>query len=970
MLFTLLPTMGFSLIIGLVSFMVMDRLMREQIAAEMRHDLRHVRAWATQQLNERNAVLSQMASNPLLLHALADSKEPDRFLHPFLRGSSLVRLSEGELALVDAQGGVLAVSGNSAEFSPAKFRSLADVLRQGQARAELLFEDGGGALVIEQPVVFPTTGVVAGALVYRLKLLQWLHLMAADVNSRILLRDGAQNLLFGASLGSDWIVSESRPLLLDAPLHVLGMSVSMAQDRVRVLEPLSRMTLWYAVFGLSVIAVAGVLGRGVVRGLTRNLAALAAQTDAIIGVEDLASRDLDVDAADEVGRVAAAFNQLLERLRKSYQDLEAKVAERTQALTEANATLTREIAVRQEAEAALAQSEGRYRSVVEGISEAVYQTDREGAWSFLNPAWSAISGYGLQESLGRPFVDYLLAADRAKAMQGFGEVLRGERGKAVLELRYRHKQGQVLRVEQTLRPRLACRGEVIGVSGSLNDVTRRWEAEQALIVAKERAEQASRAKSAFLSNVSHEIRTPMNGILGLTQLALETDLTPLQRDYLSKVFDSAQALLGVLNDILDFSKIEAGSMALESTDFGLDELLQKVSGLFGLTAERKQLWLRLEVAPNTPTRVSGDMLRLGQVLNNLVGNALKFTDHGGVTVRFWQEGREGALARLRCSVSDTGIGMDREQLERLFQPFTQADGTITRRYGGTGLGLSICKNLVRLMGGDIQVESAPGVGSVFTFSVLLQPALPESREALPADYRQRAASLAGARVLLAEDNPVNQVVVLEYLNRCGLAATVVENGREALESVQRETFDIVLMDLHMPEMDGFDATRAIRALPKGGDMPIIAITAAAMTQDREACLAAGMNDHVAKPFNPGQLLEVMAKWLGAARASSPAVPEAAVPAASPLLPPGPAADELPGRSIQLIEELRLRLENSEYVSQDMIRSLRQALSSSIDGVVLDDLVSAVENCDYVHASRLLDDLAQACLIHPVKFGDS
>ncbi len=659
----------------------------------------------------------------------------------------------------------------------------------------------------------------------------------------------------------------------------------------------------------------------------------------------------------------------------------------------------------------LRRREGQYRSVVDSVKEVIFQSDLDGRWTFLNPAWERITGLAVAECLGRPVAAFIHPEDQARYHALLSAVLADRVDSGRVELRLLTRDGAERWIEIDVGLTLDERGKRSGIAGTLNDVTERRHAEAAILLAKEEAEAAARAKSEFLANMSHEIRTPMNAVIGMTSLLLSTDLSPEQSEYVETIRTSGDALLTIINDILDFSKIESGKMELEQHPYDLHTRVEEAVDLVAAQARRKGLDLVIDIDRSAPRVVLGDSTRVFQVLMNLLSNAIKFTDEGYVAIsvdaRPFETGRtvpagrdapagDGGrhLLEVHVAVRDTGIGIAPEKTHRLFQSFSQLDASTTRQYGGTGLGLAITKRLVELMGGRIWIESVPGEGATFHFTMVAPEAGPEfsatfservaavagkrvlivddnptTRRALerqtehwgmrpaavasgaealellaagvpldvavltahPRDmdagtlaHRIRARhtatplplvllsstgagsarfeegpfsrvltapikpsqlfeALAGGaprataprsapresllsesrlpsalRVLLAEDNVVNQKVALRILEKLGYRADVAANGREVLEALHRQPYDVVLMDLQMPEMDGREATREILRLWPAAQRPrIVALTANAMPQDRDDCLAAGMDDYISKPVRPDDLAQAL-----------------------------------------------------------------------------------------------------------------
>jgi PAS domain S-box-containing protein len=528
--------------------------------------------------------------------------------------------------------------------------------------------------------------------------------------------------------------------------------------------------------------------------------------------------------------------------------------------------IARDVTAQIDAEQALHASELQYRSLFEHNPQPMLAYDRE-TFQIIAVSNAAVAAYGYsrEEFLSMTLNDLTPPEDAVRLATNLAAVSSRQRSgfAGALQWRHRYKDGTVTDVEITSDD-LTLDGRECRIVLCLN-VTERNRATAELAVARDQAVEASSMKSAFLANMSHEIRTPMNGVIGMNELLLDSELTDEQRAHAEQVDRSGELMLSLINDILDISKIESGQLELDVTDFPLRETIEQACDVAGLQAKARGLEFDLQLADEVPHRARGDGRRLRQVVLNLVSNAVKFTAEGSVVVHVGAKPQPHGGARIRVDVADTGIGIDPAALDRLFEPFTQADASTTRNYGGTGLGLAIARELIELMRGTIGCDSTPGCGSSFWFELeFAAPVATNGNSLQPGGAGIAAAPLwsTAPLVLVAEDSPVNQIVAVRALERCGCRVEVVADGRQALEALSTRRYDAVLMDCQMPDIDGYAATAELRRSENGQHRtPVIAMTAHAMDGAAKRCLEAGMDDYISKPMRREQLIDTLRRWI-------------------------------------------------------------------------------------------------------------
>jgi PAS domain S-box-containing protein len=917
-----------------------------------------------------------LAANPLVVNALIDvGSGAQSYLVPLLAGQRLPFVGRHAIAFTDFAGKPVATNGQHP--GAVALQAAQRAVERNRPEA-LLAPEGPPALIMAVPVIYPGTGTAEGAIVATVAIAELVAGHDADLPAGT-----SAQLIFGGGPPDDPSLLAARHGV-DGPAAFahLAPTVVITRDPTIAFAPLHQLQMWHAVLAVGGVLVAILAAALVSNRLARRIEQLAA-TARRVAQDQAGAADVPDLGDDEVGQLAYAMRGMLTEIERHQQTLETEVQTRTAELSASEAA-ARRLAI-----------------VAARTSNAVCIADAAGRLTWVNEGFTRITGYALEEVVGRRPGAVLQGPDTDQATVQRIRTALARREGIRCELVNYAKSGRRYWIEVDIQPNFEPDGRLGGFIAVNSDITERKDYEAQLRAATAAAQTGAQAKSAFLANMSHEIRTPMNGILGLAELLLAGRLDPEQADQARSLYRSAEALLVILNDILDFSKIEAGRLEFETAPYDPEMLGIDVIELLR-TRVPQDVVLALRLDPVMPARLVGDAGRLRQMLANLVSNALKFTSRGHVLVDLtWLPGTDGNGA-LRLAVSDTGIGIPADLLDRLFQPFSQADASTARRFGGTGLGLSICRRLAELMGGSASVTSTVGQGSTFTIQVpqrtstadgssashivqtfqgrrilvvaddaalrlslvdavracgalvaeaasldearrvlagvecvavvsdhaladggavaLAQaaPAVPvlslfvpghapleapgplaallprpmrrsQLTEAISLAIADRAAGRvrtltrndlsggrlhdapaptaprAGLRVLLVEDNPINQRVAMALLKRLGAAVTLAADGAEAVRMTDATTWDLVLMDCQMPVLDGFEATAQIRQREHRENrarQPIVAMTANAMQGDRERCLAAGMDDHVAKPITGDALSRTLSRWGG------------------------------------------------------------------------------------------------------------
>ncbi|MFA6136612.1 MAG: ATP-binding protein [Sulfurimonas sp.] len=775
-----------------------------------------------------------LAHNELLINAFIDEKERDRYLLPlinnFKKGKYL-----GSFSLVDFDGRVIfQTDRNTPTFKQSNELRLSLSLSQTIA----YFNMSESEVVFIVPIKYYATSQGAIVATYNMKKI----IEEYNQNEDFIYTKFFKNSLEYYSEDYDNSKSYYKYKLLDNKshelLHTLEMTIEMGMLESVYIEPLKKQIVPLTLFGVLILAIGIWISYYLATTIINPILALYNRVNKEVS-QDINGEYEPLGSGDELEILGYAFYKKEKELEEFNESLNIKVEEATKELIE---------------------QRNFNRSLVESANSIIAVIDKNGVMIDINPFGEFFTGYTKEEIASKPF---FWARFLPLDIQG-----------KVLHIIESAKKGEI--VKQFQNSWIAKSGEtrvfewsnalIKDESGNLKyittigvDITDMMNYQKELIIAKEEAEKANKSKSEFLANMSHEIRTPLNGVLGLTDLVLKTNLDAQQRDYLEKAKTSSKALLHVINDVLDYSKIEAGRLDLEHKAFELDSVMSNIKDLFEYQANKKGL--SLNISGNNKLTLIGDALRLTQILTNIVGNAIKFTEKGSIDIKVESILENEHHKKLKFSIKDSGIGMNKKVQENLFKEFTQADSSITRKYGGTGLGLSISKHLVQMMSGEIWVESKEGEGSTFIFSAAFEKSNKEDKLIVkPQMSKSNIDSIQGARILLVEDNKINQTVAIGMLENLNLHVEVANNGREAVEMIEEgREYDIILMDLQMPIMDGFEASKLIKQINK--NIPIVALSAAVMQEDLVKTSEAEMSAHLAKPINEDELVRTLLQFI-------------------------------------------------------------------------------------------------------------
>ncbi len=855
--FALYVTLALILVAGLAS-MQMAGIIYNNVVTKYQDDAKDSFLRLNDHVDRLIENVQRLAENPLIIRAMTNDDKRNDYL-PILSANFAAGLDVENFGLVDYTGQTIYADGSlSLDFNQSK--ALREAL--GMDRTAVLIDSERFTLIISHPIKFYETS--QGAIIVHFNLKKILHKTMTHSYGAIQQIYLQNQLLLGdqPDVDSDAIKLTSKPNKEYQWISDFGLHITITLDKNTLFSPVYETVLDTLLLSLAILIGTILLAFRIGSKIANPILSLCHKVSASTRESGLKLYPVGTD--DELETLAQVIEQRTSALWSIQANLENRVQERTLELSKINQNLESEIIERRNAEAIALKSRDRMNHAQAiahmGSWEWEVQNDRL-MWSD-----EIFRIFGLKPSAFKPsyqaFLKFIHPDDLKKVTENIEDALESEVPTYSMEHRIIKQDNQIRHVVETGQVFFNTIGKPVLMVGTIHDITERKEFEIKLDQARNEAEQANRAKSEFLANMSHEIRTPMNAIIGLSHLALKTELTQKQTDYLQRIQYASKSLLRIINEILDFSKIEAGKLAIEQSDFSLTSVLKNLESMVALKCVEKGLGFYINVGEGVPSHLVGDGQRLGQILTNLTSNAIKFTEYGEVTVAIELKRQQTEEITLECVVTDTGIGLQPEQISRLFNAFHQADTSITRKYGGTGLGLIISKQLVELMGGTIHVDSTFGIGSRFTFTACFKQSDGQYHEqSVGISEAEAARILTGYQALLVEDNEINQQVASELLIRIGIKVTIASHGQECLDLLTTQAFDLILMDLQMPIMDGLTATREIRKNTTFSQTPIIAMTANAMADDRQKCLDGGMNDYIPKPIDPAYLYGILIQWL-------------------------------------------------------------------------------------------------------------